>query len=154
MPDVLLAVTLFGDGGSPQLCGPAMVKTAPSHEISRVLGCFCRWADVDPATVTFHTVNGRSISPETSVADSGLASSHAVTAIPAADSPPPADAACKAQFAFLNVEDSELAALTGNLMRSAAGASDGGARSRSPSPDRAGERDRDPGGRSEPSTNQ
>ena len=151
MPDVLLAVTLFGDGGSPQLCGPAMVKTAPTHQICRVVDCFCRWADVDPATVTFQTVNGQSISPQTSVAASGLASAHAVTAILAADSRPPADAARKAQFAFLNVEDSELAALTGNLMKSAA-ANDGGARSRSPSPDGAHERDRSVGGRSEPSS--
>ena len=116
MPDILLAITLFGEGGQPQLCGPAMVKTAPTHTVSRILGAFCSWAGVSAESVAFHNVNGRVLSGDVTVADCALASGHAITAILASSSASqPSAAACAATFAMLDVEDSELANLSGSL---------------------------------------
>jgi len=116
MPDVLLAVTLFGSGGSPQLCGPAMVKTTPAHQLRRIIGCFCRWAGVQPESVVFHSVDGRALTPEATVAELSLSSGHAITAVLAPSAPLPSSSAQAAAFTLLDVEDSELAALTSGLM--------------------------------------
>jgi hypothetical protein len=115
MPDVLLAVTLFGEGGSPQLCGPAMVKTAPSHTVARVVGAVCRWAVLPMDAVSLYTVHGRKLSGETTMEAAGLASGQAVTAILAAGSVQPAASACAAPFAMLDVEDSELSDIASGL---------------------------------------
>ena len=93
MPDVLLAVTLFGSGGSPQLCGPAMVKTTPAHQLRRIIGCFCRWAGVQPESVVFHSVDGRALTPEATVAELSLSSGHAITAVLAPSAPLPSSSA-------------------------------------------------------------
>ena len=93
MPDVLLAVTLFGSGGAPQLCGPAMVKTTPAHQLRRIIGCFCRWAGVQPESVVFHSVDGRALTPEATVAELSLSSGHAITAVLAPSAPLPSSSA-------------------------------------------------------------
>ena len=102
MADTLLAVTLFGPSGAPQLCGPAMVKTKPSHQLSRVIGTFCRWAGVPPEAVSFHNVNGKVLPAHETVQACNLASGHAITVILQSDSQQPISSAAAAPFAMLD----------------------------------------------------
>ena len=104
MPDVLLACTLFREGGS-QLAGPAMIKSQPTHTIQRIAGTFCRWAGL-PAEQVQLQFNGFALNPEATIAAAGLASGSAVTVMLAAAGPDPAASACAAPFAMLDVRRS------------------------------------------------
>ena len=101
MPDVLLACTLFREGGA-QLAGPAMIKTQPMHTVQRVTSTFCRWAGLPAEQCQLH-FNSAALNPEATIAAAGLASGSAITVMLAAAGPDPATNACAAPFAMLDV---------------------------------------------------
>lgn len=107
--DVLLMLTIFREGQSASLAGPAMVKTKPSHTLERVNACICRWAKVPPAQCAL-VFNGAPVHPSATVASAGMGTQSAVLAMLAPAAPAPDPQACAMAFAMLDVLDSEMAA--------------------------------------------
>ena len=114
---LLLTITAFSDGGRTQLCGPAMIKTASDHTITRVQATFCRWASLQTEHVTLRDTHGRPLKGESSVAASGLSNGSALTALLAPGAAQPSPSACSAPFAMLDVLDSELGAAADSLLQ-------------------------------------
>ena len=113
MPETLLTFTLYSADQAPiQLAGPAMVKATSDVQLSRVTGCFCRWAGLPVDSVEFY-FNRQPLAHNLSLQQSGLVSGNAIDARLTVTGLTPDPKAAAAPFAMLDVLESELLDLGG-----------------------------------------
>lgn len=115
--DILLTVSLFreGDKSVKQLSGTVFLKTAPTHKVLRVAKAFCRWVKLPFEDCTVYDAKKNALDPDATVAASGLDNSSPIIVFVAADSPQVDPMAASAPFTIVDVVDSELADLSGDI---------------------------------------
>ena len=111
--ETLLTITLYSADAEPkQICGPAMVKATGDILLHRVAACFCRWAALSPDSVAFY-FNGQPLATTLTMQQAGLVSGNALHARLVVSGVAPDPLAVRAQFAMLDVLESELLGLEG-----------------------------------------